>query len=153
MRVKTSIIEKEIDLDTEIKEVMKETSSEGGGAIVLFIGYVKGLVDNKKVYELEYSVYEPYASKILEKIAREELEKHGLLAVRIYHRIGRLKPGESTLYIIVASRDRGSAFKGAYEILERVKREPPIFKLEKREDGDYWVIGDHERFKRLDDRS
>ena len=149
MSVDTGVVEKTIDVDKVVKEIMDETSGVGGGAIVSFIGYVKGVVNGKRVYELEYSVYEPYASKILDKIARETMEKYGLLAVRIYHRVGRLKPGEPTVYIIVAARDRGPAFEAAREILERVKREPPIFKLEKREDGDYWIIGDRERVKRL----
>ena len=153
MRIKTGVLTGEIDIDKEIKEIMRETANEGGGAIVSFIGYVKGLVDGKKVYELEYSVYEPYVSRSLEKIAREEFEKHGLLAVRIYHRVGQLKPGDPTVYIIVASRNRESAFNAAREILERVKREPPIFKLEKREDGEYWVIGDRGRVKRLVEHS
>ncbi len=150
MRVDAGIIENVLDLNRVFKEVMDETSGEGGGAIVCFIGYVKSIVDGKRVYELEYSVYEPYASKKLEEIAREEALKHDLLCVRVYHRVGRLKPGEPTVYVIVSARDRGSAFKGAREILERVKREPPIFKLEKREDGEYWVIGDRGRVKRID---
>lgn len=33
-------------------------------------------------------------------------------------------------------------------ILERVKAEPPIFKLEKRDDGEYYVIGEGRRVKR-----
>jgi molybdopterin synthase catalytic subunit len=148
MDIDVGVISGRIDLDEVYREIMESTSRVGGGAIVSFIGYVKGLVDDKKVYELEYSVYEPYTSAKLKEIAVEEYKKYNLLAVRIYHRVGRLKPGEPTVYIIVAARGRREAFEAAREILERVKREPPIFKLEKREDGEYWIIGDHRRVKR-----
>jgi len=149
MRIKTGIITERLDIEEEIREIIDETSREGGGALTMFIGYVKGVVNGQRVYELEYSVYEPYTSKTLENIAREVADKYNLLAVSIYHRVGCLKPGEPTLYIIVSSRDRESSFNACREILERVKKEPPIFKLEKREDGEYWVIGDGERVKRF----
>lgn len=148
MTIKTGIVKDRISIDELVEDLVRETASKGGGAIVCFIGFVKGVVDNKKVYRLDYSAYEPYASKKLEEIAREEAEKHNLLGVRLFHRIGELEPGEHTIYIVVASRSRHEAFNGAKEILERVKREVPIYKLEHREDGDYWVIGDGERIKR-----
>lgn len=133
------IIEGELDLNDEVKKLVKET---GSGAIVAFFGFVKGLVDGKKVRELEYEAYEPFATKKIEEIERSI---KGVKKVRIYHRIGRLKPGEPTIYILVSATGRKEAFEGAREALERVKHEVPIFKLEKREDGDYWVIGDGER--------
>ncbi len=150
MNIEVGVVTDRVDLGKIYKEIMDSTTKYGGGAIVSFIGYVKGVVEGKRVYELEYTVYEPYTTKKLEEIAREEYEKYNLLAVRIYHRVGRLKPGEPTIYIVVAGRGRDEAFKAAREILERVKKEPPIFKLEKREDGEYWIIGDHKRVKRQD---
>jgi len=146
--VKVGVVDGPVALDREVDEITRETAAAGGGALVMFMGYVKGLVDGRSVYELEYSVYEPHTTRILESIARETAVKYKLLAVRIYHRRGRLKPGEPTVYIIVAATDRDTAFNAAREILERVKREPPIFKLEKREDGEYWVVGDGFRVKR-----
>jgi len=147
--VETYITTKDVSLDEIVGELKNKTSKFGGGAIVCFIGYVKEFVDGREVYELEYSAYEPYATHKLEEIAREEGAKNNVLAVKIIHRVGRLKPGESTIYIIVASRSRREAFETASRILERVKHEVPIFKLEKRSDGEYWVIGDKRRVKRI----
>lgn len=137
------IIEGELDLNEEVKKLVEET---GPGAIVAFIGFVKGMMNGKRVIELEYEAYEPFAT---EKI--EEIEKsiRGVGKVKIYHRVGRLKPGEPTVYIFVSAPGRREAFEGAREALERVKHEVPIFKLERREDGEYWVIGDGRRERRL----
>jgi molybdopterin synthase catalytic subunit len=137
----------QLDLNSLVNTMLK--LNERCGAITLFIGLVKGLVEgDKKVYELEYTIVKNAALKIMEKIAREEAEKYKLSHVVIWHRIGSLKPGEVTIVIAVLAENRKSSFAAAEEILERVKSEVPIFKLEKRSDGEYWVIGSELRVKR-----
>ena len=145
---KTGIISDPIDVNRELEEIAKETSLKGGGAIVLFMGYVKGLVNDNYVYELDYEAYEPHASRILNEIATQAEREEGVLEVRVYHRIGNLKPGEPTIYVIVAAKTRHVAFEVARRVLEEVKHKVPIFKLEKRSDGEYWVIGDGRRVKK-----
>lgn len=145
---KTGIISDPIDVNRELEEIAKETSLKGGGAIVLFMGYVKGLVNNNYVYELDYEAYEPYASGILNEIASQAEREEGVLEVRVYHRVGNLKPGEPTIYVIVAAKTRHTAFEVAKSVLEEVKHKVPIFKLEKRSDGEYWVIGNGKRVKK-----
>jgi len=143
------VIRDKLDVGKIVEELARETASLGGGAIVVFMGFVKGIVDDHKVYRLDYDAYEPYAFMKLREIAWEEGVKHGLLGVKVYHRVGSLEPGEPTIYIIVASKSRHEAFEAASAILERVKREAPIFKLEHRDNGSYWVVGD-ERVKRME---
>lgn len=143
-RIKVSLFTDDISID----KIIEELSSEYAGAIALFIGVVKGVVEGRRVYELVYDVYEPYATKVLEKIAREEAEKYCLHSVQIYHRIGSAKPGQKTVVIAVSALSRDEALKALRSILERVKHEPPIYKLEKRDDGEYWVVGDGRRIPR-----
>lgn len=147
--IDAQLVSGRIDIGRVIDEIAKNTSEKGSGAIVVFTGVVKGVVDEHKVYSLVYNAYEPYASQKLWKIAEEELRDHGVLSVRIYHRIGELKPGEPTIYIFVSAKNRDKAFSVARKILERVKHEVPIFKLEKRDDGNYWVIGDGKRLESM----
>lgn len=135
-----------IDLNELTRMLTKINPSTG--ALVYFIGFVKGKVENTEVRELEYSAIDNIALEQLEKIAREEADKHGLKAVVIWHYTGSRKPGEITIIIASVSEDRYSAFKATMEILERVKREVPVFKLERRTDGEYWVIGDGVRYPR-----
>lgn len=149
MLIDVRILDKseQLDLNSLVNTMLK--LDEHCGAITLFIGLVKGLVEgDKKVYELEYTIVKNVALKIMEKIAREEAEKYKLSHVVIWHRIGSLKPGEVTIVIAVLAENRKSSFAAAEEILERVKSEVPIFKLEKRSDGEYWVIGSELRVKR-----
>ncbi len=142
------IIEKPLDLNELVASIIEDTAEKGAGALVLFVGYVKGRVDDSEVSELDYEAYEPHASRMLKEIAEKYERKEGVLNVRIYHRVGNLKPGETTLYVAVSAKSRHQAFQVAKEALEEVKHRVPIFKLEKREDGEYWVIGNGRRIKR-----
>jgi len=144
--VEGRVIENDIDLN-KIVDHLARHAHEGMGAIVIFIGFVKGDIDGKKVSRLDYSVYEPYTSKKLEEIASEEMEE-GIYDIKIFHKYGNLDVGDKTLYIIVGAKGRKKGFEKAIKVLERVKFEPPIFKLEHREDGEYWVFGDGTRLKR-----
>ncbi len=137
----------QLDLNSLVSTMLR--LDERCGAITLFIGLVKGLVEeNKRVHELEYTVVKEAALEIMGKIAREEAEKYKLSHVVIWHRVGSLKPGEVTIIIAVLAENRKNSFAAAEEILERVKKEVPIFKLEKRSNGEYWVIGSELRVKR-----
>lgn len=118
------------------------------GAVAVFIGRVKGVVEGKRVDELNYEVLEPHSSKTLSRIGEEEVKRHGLLAACIYHKKGSAAPGEPVLFIAVSSRGRREALAALTEILERVKHEAFVWKLERREDGEYWILGDSKRVPR-----
>ncbi len=146
--VRAEVALSEVSVNDVVRELVSKTAGIGAGALASFIGFVKGLVNGSSVVELEYAAYEPHASKKLLEIAEEESLDEDVAGVYVVHRVGRLKPGEPAIYIFVAAKNRGKAFRKAERILERVKREVPIYKLEKRSDGDYWVIGDGLRIPR-----
>lgn len=142
------VVESDIKIEEILREVMKNTAQKGDGALVLFIGYVKGLVEGHKVHELRYEAYEPYASKMLRDIACSIAKKYSLNYVLVLHRVGILRPGDPSIYIVVTANSRHTAYEASREILEQVKSRVPIFKLEKRDDGEYWVVGDGRRIPR-----
>ncbi|MEM3763180.1 MAG: molybdenum cofactor biosynthesis protein MoaE [Desulfurococcaceae archaeon] len=136
-----------VDLNELFEELRKVDPRSG--ALSVFIGFVKGVVDGNIVQELEYTAVEDAALLSMERIAREEAEKHGLRAVAIWHRVGRAKQGDITLIVASVADSRRKSMKAVEEIVERVKSEVPVFKLEKRSNGDYWIIGDGKRVPRL----
>ena len=142
------VVINDIDLCRIINEMISEASRKGGGALVLFIGYVKGIVDDHEVYSLDYEVYEPYASKKLQEIAEKACSNDKVIDVRVYHKVGSFKPGDKVLYIFVASIDRDSSFNTAKQVLEDIKKSVPIFKLERRSNGNYWIIGNGLRIRK-----
>ncbi len=145
--VSAEFFEQDLDL-TLLKDLTLKYGPLGAGALAVFIGFVKGVVDGKRVLELVYEAYEPYASQKLYQIASEASTRPGIYAVHIRHRKGSARPGEPTLIIAVVGESRHIATDTLSWILERVKHEVPVFKLERREDGEFWVVGDGKRIPR-----
>jgi molybdopterin synthase catalytic subunit len=142
------VVQKPVDLNKEVQDIIEKTAPRGGGGVVIFVGYVKGKVGDANVEVLEYEAYEPYATSKIREIEEWARRLDGVLEARIYHSVGSLRPGDATLYVFVSAVNREVAFRVAREALEKVKHEVPIFKLERRDDGEYWVVGDGRRIPR-----
>ena len=75
-------------------------------------------------------------------IANEAVDRFGVRAVGIVHRIGRLDVGEASVGIAVASAHRGDVYEASRYAIEQLKRRVPIWKREGYADGTaQWVPG------------
>ena len=144
MSSEARLIEEEIDIGRVVEEIVAKNIDSN--AIVIYVGYVKREIKGHVVNWLNCEPHERYALKLLNKIVEEEMDE-GISCIRIYHRVGRLRPGEPIAYIFVSAEDRVKAFEKARRVLERVKRESMIFKVESRDDGEFLVLGDGRRLK------
>jgi molybdopterin synthase catalytic subunit len=138
--------EERVDLNKLLDELSRLDREVG--ALVLFIGLVKGRVEGVDVEELVYEAVEEAALSQIRRIALEEAERHGLIGVVLWHWVGVRRPSEPTIIIATLARSRSEAFEASRTILERVKKEVPVFKLERRNNGEYWVIGEGTRHPR-----
>lgn len=118
------------------------------GAIAVFIGVVKEQVGSSRVLRLHYSAIEEVAVEKLKTIATEISLLHNLRGIFIRHYVGSLNPGDPTLVVFVAGESRKNVYPALEEAVERIKHEVPIFKLEERDDGAFWVVGDGVRIPR-----
>jgi molybdopterin synthase catalytic subunit len=105
------------------------------GAVVCFEGVTR------EVPRLEYEAYAEMASERLAAIAAEEAERHGLCAVAVEHRTGTVALGEPSVIVAASAPHRGEAFAGARAVIDRVKAEAPIWKVEVTESGRRRVEG------------
>ena len=94
------------------------------GAVVLFEGVTRD------VPELDYEAYAEMATQRIEAIAAEEAERHGLCAVAVEHRTGTVALSEPSVIVAASAPHRGEAFAGARALIDRVKAEAPIWKVE-----------------------
>ena len=94
------------------------------GAVVLFEGVTR------EVPELEYEAYAEMAAERIARIATEEAGRHGLCAVAVEHRTGTVPLGEPSVIVAASAPHRGEAFAGARAVIDRVKAEAPIWKVE-----------------------
>lgn len=103
-------------------------SFPGAGATFCFDGIVRPNEDGRPIVALDYEAYEPMASRMLEKIARELLEKHGLLAIHVEHSRGRVRNGEISYRLRIASKHRKEGIAALDEFTDRLKKDVPIWK-------------------------
>lgn len=122
------------------------TASDGqppgrDGAIVTFLGTVRGENLGRRVVELEYQAYEPLAVRAFGVIAAEIADAWPEARVALHHRIGTLRPGDVSVAIAAASPHRAEAFKACRYAIERVKQIAPIWKREVFDGGEAWIEG------------
>ena len=118
--------------------LLARVAGRGRGATVLFLGTVRDRgpkAAGREVVAIDYSAYEPMSERVLEAIERDLAAEHDGLVVALVHRLGTLDVGEASIAIAAASPRRDAAFAAARAALERVKREAPIWKLERYADG------------------
>ena len=105
------------------------------GAVVVFEGVTRD------VPELDYEAYIEMAQARIEAIAAEEAVRHGLCAVAIEHRTGTVPLSEPSVIVAASAPHRGEAFDGARALIDRVKAEAPIWKVEVTAEGRERVPG------------
>ena len=105
------------------------------GAVVTFQGVTR------EVERLEYEAYAEMAEPKLAEIARAAVERNGLCAAAVEHRVGAVPLSEPSVAVAVSAPHRAEAFAGAREIIDRVKAEAPVWKKEVEGGDARWVEG------------
>lgn len=138
------VLDRTIDAGTFLRELLSKLDPESG-AIALYFGVVKGRIRSSRVDELKYEYHAEHTEKVLERIAMEASKIEDVRYVLVHHSIGTFKPGDVVFAVGVISRGRRGAIGALQEVVERVKHEAAIWKIERRDDGVFWVIGEGER--------
>jgi molybdopterin synthase catalytic subunit len=112
------------------------------GAVLLFLGVVRDLNEERAVGHLEYEAYEPMAERLLEEIVREARERWNTGAISVVHRVGRLEIGEASVAIVVAAPHRADAYAASRYVIDEIKKRVPIWKREGYVEGESeWLPG------------
>ena len=128
-----------------LEEVKRNPELDKAGAILMFIGIVRGeSVNGRRVRRLEIEAYEEGAEKVLAGIIEDLKKREGIVDVQIHHLVGEFEVGEDLVYVSVAGGHRDQVFSVLREAVERYKKEAPFFKKEyivdeKGGETGYWV--------------
>jgi molybdopterin synthase catalytic subunit len=109
----------------------ERVSDARAGAVVTFTGVTR------EVDHLDYEAYEDMALERMRAVVDAAVQRHGLCAAAVEHRVGRVDLSEPSVAVAVSAPHRGEAFAGAREIIDELKATAPIWK---REEGE-WVQG------------
>src|SRR5215212_6974425 len=109
-----------LSLDTLARRVVDPRA----GAVVTFQGVTR------EVASLEYEAYTEMAEEKIAAIVAAVVESHGLCAAAAEHRVGTVPLSEPSVVVAASAPHRGEAFAGARALIDRVKAEAPIWKVE-----------------------
>ncbi len=123
-------------------QALAEVSDPTCGALNLFLGVTRNHHEGRKVKGLEYYCYAEMAQDQLQAVARDVAERHGISRLLVIHRLGPVGIGETSLLVAAGSHHRHQALAGTLDLIDRLKKDVPIWKREWFEDGTVgWVEG------------
>jgi molybdopterin synthase catalytic subunit len=128
--------------DFSVDEALGQLLTSGMGAVVTFVGVVRGESKGRKVERIEIQVYEEMALKQLKAIRNEAMERFGVEEVAVIHRVGSLETSDNIMMIAVGASHRAEAFDACRYVLENIKRRVPIWKKEITPEGEFWAEGE-----------
>ena len=123
----------------DLAQIVTEVERDEAGGIATFVGTVRRTSRGRDVTYLEYEAFEEMAEPMLRRLADELTEKHGLSAVAIHHRIGRVEIGEPSVAIAVSAPHRAAALDACREAIDTLKETIPLWKKEVYEGGEEWI--------------
>lgn len=126
----------------DAKEIADALKAGEDGAVTVFDGIVRNNTKGRQTLYLDYSAYEAMALEQMRALADAAVERFGVRAVAMVHRLGRLQVGETSILIAVASAHRGVTFEACRWLIDTLKKQVPIWKKEVFVDGAVWAAGE-----------
>ena len=122
--------------------IAKHSAKKNIGAHSIFLGQVRNdRVDEKEIVAIEYMAYTEMAEEIFHEIREAAFEKYSLTCLHIHHSLGRVHSGEISLFIFTSSVHRKDAIQACSEVVERIKKEAPVWGKERFTGEDFqWKI-------------
>src|SRR5215469_11574617 len=124
------------------EEIVAGVKAGPDGAVCVFDGIVRDNTRGRKTLHLDYEAYRGMALEQMRGLAAEAVTRFGVRDVALVHRLGRLRVGETSVLVVVASAHRGAAFDACRWLIDTLKKSVPIWKREQFEDGAVWVDGE-----------
>jgi molybdopterin synthase catalytic subunit len=125
--------------DFSVDEVIRSMKKKENGAIVSFLGIVRGETEGTLVERLEVQAYEEMALRQLEVIQKDAFQKFDVNQISIIHRRGVLNVTENIVLIAVGGAHRDDSFKACRFVLEELKAKVPLWKKEVTSEGGSWL--------------
>lgn len=127
------------DFDVGVEIARLREGNPKVGAVASFVGIVRDLNDGDAVASLTLEHYPGMTEKAVEKIVAEARERWDIYDALIIHRVGKLKPLDQIVLVVVSSAHRGESFKACEFLMDYLKTRAPFWKKEQTPDGARWV--------------
>lgn len=112
----------------EAELLRQRNLAPGMGAVVNFLGVVRGTEAGEPISGIEYEAFIKMATHQLHLLFDALAERWPVDSVRLVHRIGIVKAGEPSLWVEIIAPHRGEAFAACQWLIDEMKRVVPIWK-------------------------
>ena len=131
--------------DFDITEVARKLCAKRKdiGAVVTFSGMVRDQSTDQNLIALELEHYPGMTEKALEEISNSAMQRWDIDDLAIIHRVGKLKPSENIVMVVVISAHRKEAFDACEFLMDYLKTQAPFWKKEITKQGEEWVEFKH----------
>ena len=106
----------------------KRKMSDGMGAVVSFLGVVRGTEEERVISAIEYEAFLRMAEHQFNLLFDQMEKRWPIESVRLVHRIGVVQVNEPSLWVEVVGPHRGEAFAASQWLIDEMKRVVPIWK-------------------------
>jgi len=106
----------------------KRGLSDGMGAVVCFLGVVRGTEEDRAISAIEYEAFLRMAEHQFNLLFDQMEKRWPIESVRLVHRIGVVQVNEPSLWVEVVGPHRGEAFAASQWLIDEMKRVVPIWK-------------------------
>ena len=127
----------DFDVGAEIAQLRR--GNPAIGAIASFIGLVRDVNEGDRVSEMTLEHYPGMTERALEDIVQQARERWNILDVLVVHRVGRLRPLDQIVLVVVSGAHRGEAFSACEFVMDYLKTQAPFWKKEQTPEGSRWV--------------
>tara|TARA_B110000483_G_scaffold79584_1_gene99086 strand:+ start:38 stop:517 length:480 start_codon:yes stop_codon:yes gene_type:complete len=127
--------------DFDISKEMKKLQTNETGAIVNFVGIVRGKDEktNEEIVSMTLEHYPGMTELEIEDIVKDSTKRWEIEAVTVIHRIGKLFSSDQIVFVGVASKHRQNAFDACNYIMDWLKTKAPFWKTEEGSKEKKWV--------------
>jgi molybdopterin synthase catalytic subunit len=109
--------------------LLRQRSISGSiGAVICFLGVVRGTEGSAAINALEYEVFHRMAEYQINLLIDEMGRRWPIESVRLVHRVGVVKAKEPSFWMEVAAPHRAEAFAACQWLIDELKRVAPIWK-------------------------
>jgi len=127
------------DFDVGVEINAMRLKHPKAGAVVSFVGQVRDLNDGDHVAAMTLEHYPGMTEKSLAGIVEQAFARWSIADTLIIHRVGKLKPLDQIVLVLVASAHRKDAFAACEFMMDVLKTEAPFWKKEQTPNGERWV--------------
>ena len=137
-KIRNIFIEGPIDPTFVAESIAKHTIKTNIGGHSIFLGQIReDSINDKKVWSIEFTAYQEMALEKSHEIREEIITKYGLTCAHIYHSLGNINVGEICLFVFTSAPHRKEAIDACDEMVDRIKKEVPLWGKEILEDQSY----------------